>query len=110
MTHRFRATPPDYDLDQKLKPRGSLFVELYNPWSPDGHRPTEMYGNPAGPAAPQGVMLNRLSELADPTSNKRSPVWRIAVLWDPFSGRLTNRVIDPTSPTAAVEGEADSRH
>src|SRR6185369_15077672 len=38
-----------------------------------------------------------------PTSNKRSPVWRLAVLWDPFSGRLTNRVIDPTSPTAAAD-------
>jgi tetratricopeptide (TPR) repeat protein len=31
-------------LDQRLKPRGSLFVELYNPWSVDGPRPAELYG------------------------------------------------------------------
>jgi hypothetical protein len=94
-------TPPDYDLDQRLKPRGSLFVELYNPWSDDGKKPAELYGqvdidpNTAGvqPSAP-GVLLNRLSNAYVPASvadfNKYSPVWRMAVLQDPMSGRLVN--------------------
>ncbi len=34
---------PDVDMDQRLRPRGSLFVELYNPWSPDGQLPPELY-------------------------------------------------------------------
>ena len=29
----------DVDMDQRLHPKGSLFVELYNPWSPDGQFP-----------------------------------------------------------------------
>ena len=45
-----QSQPPDYDLDQKLKPRGSLFVELYNPWSGDSHRPAELYGRAANRA------------------------------------------------------------
>ena len=33
----------DVDMDQRLRPKGSLFVELYNPWSPDGQYPAELY-------------------------------------------------------------------
>jgi hypothetical protein len=33
----------DIDMDQHLRPKGSLFVELYNPWSPDGQYPSELY-------------------------------------------------------------------
>ncbi len=35
--------PQDDDLDQRLEPRGSLFVEIYNPWSGDGPRAVELY-------------------------------------------------------------------
>jgi hypothetical protein len=35
--------PKDDDLDQRLRPRGSLFVEVYNPWSPTGQYPAEIY-------------------------------------------------------------------
>ena len=33
----------DDDLDQRLRPRGSLYIELYNPWSPTGQYPAELY-------------------------------------------------------------------
>ncbi len=86
------GAPPDkrdYDLDQRLKPRGSLFVELYNPWTPDGNKPREFYGQvPTDPTHSQGVMLNRLSDLADPVSGKYSPVWRMSILRDPLNGRM----------------------
>jgi len=79
----------DYDLDQRLKPRGSLFVELYNPWSADGNRPAEFYGRvPASVVPDQGVMLNRLSDTADFVSGRYSPVWRMTVLRDPLNGRM----------------------
>lgn len=79
----------DYDLDQRLKPRGSLFVEFYNPWTADGNRPTEFYGNvPGSGVADRGVMLNKLTDERDPVSNKQSPVWRMSVLRDPLNGRL----------------------
>lgn len=35
--------PIDDDLDQRLEPRGSLYVEVYNPWSGDAPRPVELY-------------------------------------------------------------------
>jgi hypothetical protein len=34
---------PDIDMDQRLRPKGSLFVELYNPWSSNGQFPAELY-------------------------------------------------------------------
>ena len=86
---------PNYDLDQRLKPRGSMFVELYNPWSPDGEKPAEFYGKPASALAnaEEGVMLNRLSDVGVTISGttKYSPVWRMMVLRDPIGGSLTNQ-------------------
>lgn len=35
--------PQDDDLDQRLEPRGSLYVEVYNPNSPDTPKPVELY-------------------------------------------------------------------
>jgi hypothetical protein len=89
------SNPPDYDLDQKLKPRGSLFVELYNPWSADVHEPAEFYGTTPLSGGQQGVLLNRLSTLADGVSGKKSPVWRMTVLNEPFAGKISNQVVDP---------------
>jgi hypothetical protein len=93
---------PDYDLDQRLKPRGSLFVELYNPWSADGQRPAELYGTTPTSNGQAGVLLNRLSDygatyaetFSGSTVTKRSPVWRLSVMRDPLNGRLMNSVID----------------
>jgi hypothetical protein len=33
----------DPTLDQRLRPKGSLYVELFNPWSPTGQYPAEIY-------------------------------------------------------------------
>ncbi|MEM8865847.1 MAG: hypothetical protein AAGF31_09925, partial [Planctomycetota bacterium] len=35
----------DNDLDQRLRPRGSAFIEVFNPWSDSSHRPAELYRN-----------------------------------------------------------------
>ncbi len=68
--------PRDETLDQRLRPKGSLFVELYNPWSPTGQYPAEVYslfdqngalvdrngsGGPADANDIMGVELGRLS-------------------------------------------------
>ena len=71
-----REIDGDDDLDQLFKPQGSAFLELYNPWSADDQKPTELYSRQTeltGPAkvlykpAPDtyrllaGVALDRLS-------------------------------------------------
>ncbi|MEX2167919.1 MAG: hypothetical protein WD851_01290 [Pirellulales bacterium] len=81
----------DDDLDQRLRPEGSLFVEVYNPWSGDGQKPAELYslhsrdamGNPVLPAIPSfGVELGRVSDFTDngQIDGRRSPVWRLIVV------------------------------
>jgi hypothetical protein len=97
----------DTDLDQSLRPRGSLFVEIFNPSPADGQHPAELYrypGNiphlkpngqpyldPATGKPIEGVLLNRLSDfgvdgngnLTMAASNgviKRSPVWKLIVV------------------------------
>lgn len=92
----------DRTLDQRQPPRGSLFVEVLNPWSSDGQRPVELYSiharNPDGtlvqnqagtaPLPPQpsiGVELGRVSDgfWRDRNNNdmeKHSPVWRLIVV------------------------------
>jgi hypothetical protein len=91
--HQPPNNPQDQTLDQRLKPQGSLFVELYNPWSADGQRPAELYrysdGSPhpftgadGQPAVAEGVLLHRLSNLGvtSGTTTSYSPVWRMAVV------------------------------
>jgi hypothetical protein len=60
---------PDPNFDQRLRPRGSLFVEVYNPWAGHDRVPAEFYYNGAWT---QGVVLNKVN-----ASN--SPVWRLAI-------------------------------
>lgn len=81
----------DDEPDQRLQPRGSLFVEVYNPWSNDGPKPVELYWPNSGlpPRADidgdgyaefiEGVRLDRLSNVAD-AGGRRSPVWRLVVV------------------------------
>ena len=66
---------------QRLRPRGSLFVELYNPWTGSSPQPAELYGNTGGvvlSGAPGG-----------------SPTWRMLIVkdrlreTDPDSWKLT---------------------
>lgn len=121
----------DTDLDQRLRPKGSLFVELYNPWSPDGQLPAELYTRFDSTtnyqrAAAAGVDLSRLSnfgvrESFDPhnipiasqavltqaPSNgiiKRSPVWRLIVVddWPRARNRERARIGDKNKSQTAV--------
>ncbi|MCA9258423.1 MAG: hypothetical protein KDA61_04445, partial [Planctomycetales bacterium] len=85
--------PPDSDYDQRDRPRGALFVELYNPWGPtpgvnaDTHvrdnnlLNATLYNN--SPQAYQslvdgGVDMSAYSENARKNGLK-SPVWRLTI-------------------------------
>ena len=64
--------PPDEDFDQKYKPEGNLFVELYNPWS-DLEPQTGDLCNAVNPAT-GGVKLD--------ASQGGSPAWRLIIVDD----------------------------
>ncbi|MHB8861704.1 MAG: hypothetical protein ACYC6N_04810 [Pirellulaceae bacterium] len=66
-------TEPDDDFDQRLLPRGSFFVELYNPWAGDERAPGEFYYDDLTGNWSPGVMLNQVT----PGSNV--PVWRMVI-------------------------------
>ncbi len=57
----------DASFDQRYKPEGSLFVELYNPWSAMEPRSGDLYTAPNG-----GVELTKVSG--------GSPVWRMIIV------------------------------
>ncbi|MBN1395420.1 MAG: hypothetical protein JW959_10385 [Pirellulales bacterium] len=56
----------DASFDQRYRPQGSLFIELYNPWTAQEPRPVELCDAPNG-----GVDLTKI------TPGGNSPVWRI---------------------------------
>lgn len=64
------ATDPDADFDQKYRPLGSFYVELYNPSSPSEPSPAELYGYPNT----GGVVLTQTTQ-----PGGGDPVWRLAV-------------------------------
>lgn len=71
----------DGDLDQMVRPVGSFFVELYNPWSNQiDRKPRELYSDvdpTTGNNVPLGIGLGRK---VDPTEGvDSSPVWRLNV-------------------------------
>jgi hypothetical protein len=76
------ADDPDGDFDQRLRPRGALFIEIYNPWTGDERKPRDFYDTYY-----RGVELNRRN--AD-----NSPVWRLAVTAD-----APSTTTPPTEPT-----------
>ncbi len=81
----------DPNFDQRLRPQGSFYVELYNPWtSPSLRKPAEFYDGNTPDVS--GVQLDRLTPVDPITpSAPRSPVWRLLVV----------------SGTAGHEGTAD---
>ena len=105
----------DDDLDQLYQPRGALFVELYNPWTSADQPPAEFYtAHPdfGGTKTPQeyqrtnGVELDRLSG-----RTSGSPVWRMVVVRDTSSGRLScpqdptlddRRLVEKVIPTQRI--------
>ncbi len=78
--------------DQRLRPRGSLFIELYNPWASDSERvPAEFYRNNANTAQP-GVVLNKVAPGG-------APVWRMTVVTG-ASHNAAGEPLDPDNPAA----------
>lgn len=71
-------TNSDEDFDSQIRPKGALYVELYNPWTWQEPSPGELYD-----AAARGVALNRMTG--------PSPVWRLSILDD-----QTDNPDDPT--------------
>ena len=70
------AKKKDPTFNSKYRPQGSLFVELYNPWTLLEPRTADL--GPANPtAAGNGVQLNKIT----PAVNGRSsPVWRLVIV------------------------------
>jgi hypothetical protein len=66
------TTSPDVDFDSRLRPRGSLFVELHNPWTALEPAPGELY---ASSASGYGVDLTKRAAGAA----AGAPVWRMAI-------------------------------
>lgn len=88
---------PDPHFDQRLRPRGSFFVELYNPWAGDDRAPGEFYYNRASNSWSPGVRLNQVA-------SDGSPVWRMIVAKGPSRDRDPDHW-DPSQrlPITAVE-------
>jgi hypothetical protein len=61
---------PDDDFDQRKKPEGSLFVELYNPWTSMEPTPGELYGIRSGI---EGIDLAK-------RASDGSPIWRMLIV------------------------------
>jgi hypothetical protein len=74
----------DASFDQRYVPEGSLFVELYNPWSTGEHSPGELCDSP-----PTGVDLGKTTST---TLSRISPVWRLAI------SRGADATTDPDDP------------
>ncbi len=72
--HDYRTEDLDEDnedfFQQRLSPRGSLFVEIYNPWTGHANPPAEFYSD--GNDWFDGVLLNKLNGFDH-------PVWRLAI-------------------------------
>jgi hypothetical protein len=67
------TVPPDWDptFDQRVKPQGSLFIELYNPQSALEPRPAELCNSTTG-----GVQLNKT---VTDSAGVAWPVWRLLI-------------------------------
>jgi hypothetical protein len=89
------AVDPDTDFDQKLKPEGSLFLELYNPWLNHGtshfNGGKDQYNNDQSEPAPGEFYANGGIDLKKKASDG-SPIWRLAI------PKCTERNLDPDDP------------
>jgi hypothetical protein len=96
-------TPPN-DFDQRLLPRGSLFVELYNPWAGHDKLPGEFYHS--GTSWSSGVLLNRVNSAGE-------PVWRLAITAETEAkeptGAQIERAVYFNNPVALVAAQDSGR-
>lgn len=84
------------NFDQRLKPIGAAFIELYNPWSTSTRSPAEFYAyNGAGP---QGIDLRSVGAGG-------SPVWRIVTVKE--GDGATVNALDPDHPNPTLRPDDD---
>ena len=76
--------------DQRLRPQGSLFLELYNPWGPQEAPSGEFY---VAEYNRFGVQLNGLS--APDSNGDQSPKWRLLIVKE---DGITKDPDDPANP------------
>ncbi len=80
----------DVSYDQVFKPQGSLFIELYNPWTINEPRPAEMSSAING-----GIDLTKFTP--NVPASQRSPVWRLAIV------DRAQAITDPDDPALTPE-------
>lgn len=80
----------DKDFDQRMRPEGSLFVELYNPNSPHDAPAPELQFNASASIRSQGILLNQRA------SASSYPVWRFAITRNDDVNRFDPDNPDPT--------------
>ena len=84
--------PHDPDFDQRLRPRGTVFIELFNPvTSPTTLRPAELDASPTS----AGIDLVKVSS----DGLVKSPVWRLLFVKDGAAGK------DPDDPNGTITEE-----
>ena len=86
-----KGSPPDNDddFDQRWRPQGSLFIELFNPWTTLEPKSTDLYNTPAG-----GVDLTKVSG--------GSPVWRLIIVDREEAAKNPDDPSDPPTIERAV--------
>ena len=95
-TYNNPPAPPNKDpnFDQHYRPQGSLFVELYNPWTALEAQPRDLLMG--APTYPNGVNLSQ-------TTGQRggSPVWRLIIVNPTQSPQISGELRDPDDPVLA---------
>ncbi len=98
----------DDDFDQRLKPQGSLFVELFNPWVNVGNdepTPAEFYytSNEIDNSRDYKAGVDLTARVYNAADNPSSPIWRLLVIRD------GNADDDPPVNTGDLWGAYESK-
>jgi hypothetical protein len=90
---------PKQLLMQRMRPQGSLYVELFNPWSATEAPPAEFYYDRTNTSKgwQQGVVLNQ-------TTPQGHPVWRLIIPVDKSVSKMPITT-DPDDPNVSLQIE-----
>jgi hypothetical protein len=90
---------PKQLLMQRMRPQGSLYIELYNPWSATEAPPAEFYYDRTNTSKgwQQGVVLNQ-------TTPQGHPVWRLIIPADKTVSKMPSNSYpaDPDDPNVTL--------
>ena len=87
----------DPNFDQHYRPQGSLFVELYNPWTAFESQPADLLLDATGKR--MGVNGVNLSQVTP--GNVHSPVWRLIIVDPTKNPQINGELRDPDDPVPA---------